>query len=352
MKAEGGRMKAPLFSIGLFLVSILFILHPSAFILKFFVRAPQFDFVFEFDAVLASEALAYLLCERERVRGARALAFGDDEVRVDGRDLCAAAPLALHAHLVNHLPRALARPRRVLEEATGTARAVRLRREAPLLRLLHPRPYLFGVVRLQTQRAAKKQLALFERRVTIVPLHLAARHDDDLTAARHANRLDHLAYLVTVRARVHPKRAADRARNAAEALNARKPRARRLDAQTRQRKSCAHRNALAVELRAALDLSHRDDDVAVLSVVGEHVASSAEHAPRQPRVFERAHNARGLLFRFRHEQPVNRPAHAQRSKLREAPTALCAHAATARNLFDPRVALSRVGRVRLFTHHF
>src|SRR2546421_9901176 len=103
MKDEGGRMKAPLLSIGLFLVSILFILHPSAFILKFFVSAPQFDCVFEFDAVLASEALAYLLCERERVRRARVLALSDDEVRVDGRDLCAAAPLALHAHLVNHL---------------------------------------------------------------------------------------------------------------------------------------------------------------------------------------------------------------------------------------------------------
>ena len=240
--------------------------------------------------MLASEALAYFFGERERVRCARVLPFGDDEVRVDGRDLCAAAPLALHAHLVNHLPRALARPRRVLEEATGAARAVRLRCEAPLLRLLHPRTNLFGVVRLQTQRAAQKQLALFERRVPVVPLNFAARHDDDLTAARNANRLDNLTYLMPVCARVHPKRAADRARNAAEALNARKPRARRLDAQTRQRKSCAHRNALAVELRAALDLSHRDDDVSVLSVVREHVASSAEHAPSQPRVFERAHN--------------------------------------------------------------
>src|SRR5256714_574126 len=280
MKAEGGRMKAPLFSIGLFLVSILFILHPSAFILKFFVRAPQFDFVFEFDAVLASEALAYLLCERERVRGARALAFGDDEVRVDGRDLCAAAPLALHAHLVNHLPSAQARPRRVLEEATGTARAVRLRREAPLLRLLHPRPYLFGVVRLQTKRAAQEQLALFERRVPVVPLNFYPRHDDDLTAARNANRLDNLAYLMSVCARVHPKRAADSARNAAQSLNSRKPMPRRLDAQTWERKARAHRNALAVELRLALDLAHRDDDVSVLAVVRQHVASSAEHAPR------------------------------------------------------------------------
>src|SRR2546421_6301830 len=187
MKDEGGRMKAPLLSIGLFLVSILFILHPSAFILKLFVSAPQFDFVFEFDAVLASEAFAYLLCERERVRCTRVLAFGDDEVRVDGRDESAAAPLALHAHLVNHLPRAQARPRRVLEEAPGTARAVRLRCEATLLRLIHPRSNFFEVVRLQTKRAAQKQLALFERRVPVVPLHFAPRHDDDLTAARHAN---------------------------------------------------------------------------------------------------------------------------------------------------------------------
>src|SRR5437764_12537615 len=285
MKDEGGRMKAPPLSIGLFLVSILFILHPSAFILKFSVSAPQFDFVFEFDAVLASEALAYLFGERERVRCARVLALGDDEVRVDGRDERAAAPLALHAHLVNHLPPAQARPRRVLEEATGTARAVRLRREAPLLRLLHPRPYLFRVVRLQTQRAAQKQLALFERRVPVVPLNFAARHDDDLTAARDSDRLDHLADLMAVCARVHPQRAADRARNTAQALYARKPLPRRLDAQARQRKSRAHRNALAVEARLALDLAHRDDDVSVLPVVREHVASSAEHAPRQPSVF-------------------------------------------------------------------
>src|SRR2546423_9338171 len=215
-----------------FTSAFVLLFRPSGFF-ELGVSAPQLAFVFEFDSVLASEALAYFFGERERVRCACVVALGDDEVRVDGRDERAAAPLALHAHLVNHLPRAQARPRRVLEEATGAARAVRLCRKAPLLRLLHPRTNLFGVVRLQTQRAAQKQLALFERGVTVVPLHLAPRHDDDLTAARNANRLDHLADLVSVRARVHPECAADRARNAAQALNARKPSARRHDAQSR-----------------------------------------------------------------------------------------------------------------------
>jgi hypothetical protein len=112
--------------------------------------------------VLAPEPLAYLFGERERVRRACALALGHDEVRVDGRDDGAAAPLALHAHLVDHLPRAQARPRRVLEEAARAARAVRLRGETFLLGLFHPRPDLVGVVRLQLQRAAQEQLALFK----------------------------------------------------------------------------------------------------------------------------------------------------------------------------------------------
>src|ERR1041385_1389435 len=118
-----------------------FILHPSAFILLFpsafilalCVRAPQLDLVLQLDAVLAPEALAYLFGERERVRSLRPLALGDDEVGVDGRDARAAAPLALHAHLVNHLARAQAGAGRVLEEAAGAARAVRLRGEAFLL---------------------------------------------------------------------------------------------------------------------------------------------------------------------------------------------------------------------------
>ncbi|HEX8116237.1 MAG TPA: FtsQ-type POTRA domain-containing protein, partial [Pyrinomonadaceae bacterium] len=55
------------------------------------LRPPKLDLVLQLDAVLAPEAFAYLFGEAERVLGAGALALGDDEVGVDGRDDGAAA---------------------------------------------------------------------------------------------------------------------------------------------------------------------------------------------------------------------------------------------------------------------
>src|ERR1043165_10075648 len=113
MKGESASLMLGLRSLTLIISdSIPFILHPSsflllfpsAFILNLLVRAPQLDLVLQLDAVLASEALAYLFGERERVRSLRAFALRDDEVGVDGRDAGAAALLALHPHLVNTLP--------------------------------------------------------------------------------------------------------------------------------------------------------------------------------------------------------------------------------------------------------
>src|SRR5688500_14710223 len=126
---------------------LLFILQPSTLSLRF--CPPELDLIFELDAVLAAEALANLFGERQSVAGARVLALGDDEVGVDGRDDGAAAALALHPHLVNHPAGAQARARRVLEEAAGAARAVRLRGETFLLGLVHARLDLFGVVGLE-----------------------------------------------------------------------------------------------------------------------------------------------------------------------------------------------------------
>src|SRR4030095_13524364 len=97
--------------------------------------------------------------ERVGVAGLRALALGDDEVGVDGRDDRAPLLNALHAHLVDHLAGAQARARRVLEEASGRARAVRLRGEALLFRLLHPLLNLLGVIAFEFERAAQQQLA-------------------------------------------------------------------------------------------------------------------------------------------------------------------------------------------------
>src|ERR1044072_961952 len=68
--------------------------------------APQLDFVLQLYPVLAAEALAYLFGQPESLARLRALALGDDEVGVDGRDDGAAAAFALHPHLVDHLPRA------------------------------------------------------------------------------------------------------------------------------------------------------------------------------------------------------------------------------------------------------
>src|SRR5919206_4833515 len=141
---------------------MLFLLFaPRAFVLG----APELDFVFELYATLASHALSNLFRERERVRCARVLAFGDDEVGVYGGDDGASAPRPLHPHLVDHAPGADGAARWILEEAAGRARPVRLRRQAFALSLFHTLLYLFGVVRLKSKRCAQEQLAFAKRGV-------------------------------------------------------------------------------------------------------------------------------------------------------------------------------------------
>ena len=71
--------------------------------------------------------------------------------------------------------------------------------------------------------------------------------------------------------------------------------------------------------RLALHLARRDDDVAVLAVVGQHVAARAEHAPRDARLFERADDRRRLLLGLGDAAPSQSPRRrAERSAPRSA----------------------------------
>src|SRR5689334_14196611 len=145
-----------------------------------------------------------------------------------------AASLSFHAHIVDHFSSTDRARRRVLKKATGGTRAVWLRREAATLRVVHALLDRFGIVWFETQRRAQQQLAFAKRSVTIVPLDTAAGNLNHLAFARDAHRFRYRADLVTVRAGVHPQRAADSARNSAESFNARQARARHVDAESRQ----------------------------------------------------------------------------------------------------------------------
>src|SRR2546423_6624353 len=83
-----------------FTSAFVLLFRPSGFF-ELGVSAPQLDFVFEFDSVLASEALAYFFGERERAPCARVPPIRYDEICVDRRGQRAPPPLARHAHPVN-----------------------------------------------------------------------------------------------------------------------------------------------------------------------------------------------------------------------------------------------------------
>src|SRR3954469_3103922 len=74
--------------------------------LWFWVGAPEFHFVLQLDPLFASNPLSNLFRQRERIFGARVLAFRDDEIGMNRRDDRTAATLSFHPHLVNDLPSA------------------------------------------------------------------------------------------------------------------------------------------------------------------------------------------------------------------------------------------------------
>src|SRR3954470_20600597 len=102
------------------------------------------------------------------------------------------------------------------------------------------------------QGRAQDELALAKRGVAVVPLDFAAGNLDDAASARDPHDLCHVADLVPVGARVHPERAAARAGDAAQALDAGEAATACVNAQARQAVARAHRDALAVEEGCAL----------------------------------------------------------------------------------------------------
>src|SRR4051812_36079366 len=114
------------------------------------------------------------------------------------------------------------------------------------------------------QSRSQQKLAVAKRSMAIVPFDLTARHFDDAASASDTDNLRDSPDLVAVRARVHPQSPADSPRNTAQALYASEAASARIYAQSRQRVTGADGNALAIEMRFALQFFERDDDVMMI----------------------------------------------------------------------------------------
>src|SRR5204863_6885906 len=123
------------------------------------------------------------------------------------------------------------------------------------------------------------QLSFAERRVTIIPLHIAAGNFDDSTILRDAHRLHHGPDFLPKRAGVHPEGAADSAGNSTQSFDTGERLSRGVNAQARQRISGAHRNSLGIKSRNSFQILQTNNQVMMFSIVSQHVASGSERAP-------------------------------------------------------------------------
>ena len=106
--------------------------------------------------MFALDTLANFFGQGERVCRFGLFAFGDDEIRMLIRNGRTAAPSSFQTEIVDHFARADRTRRRVLEETSSRARAVRLRCHALVLCFFHARANLLGVVSVQRERSAQQ----------------------------------------------------------------------------------------------------------------------------------------------------------------------------------------------------
>src|SRR6266481_5999738 len=102
------------------------------------LTTPQLNFIFQIDSVFMLDALSNLFCKGQSVGSLNIVTLGNDEVRMLRGNYRAPAARTFHPQIIDHLAGTNRAGRRILEEASGRARAMRLRRHTLALGCFHP----------------------------------------------------------------------------------------------------------------------------------------------------------------------------------------------------------------------